>query len=311
MLIFSIIPVIMGAGVAMQTAVNSRLGSYTKSPYLASAISFLVGAVFLSLILLVNQTSFGIALTTITSNPWWLWTVGLTGAFALTVNVLLFPRLGSIQTAVLPIVGQIAMGVLIDQFGWFSSPVAQLTVFKAVGLGLVVLGMFLAVIWSNRHRVTTNTATPHKLWWQGLGIIAGLTFGVQTAINGRVGIVLQSPAKAALVAFVEGALILGLLTLVLRVPVGLRLKNVGQGLRQSWWLLLGGILGGTYILLSAWLVPQIGTGTVVVISLFGQLLFSAVIDQLGLFKATKLPINGTKVLGLVVMLAGVILVRFI
>lgn len=38
------------------------------------------------------------------------------------------------------------------------------------------------------------------------------------------------------------------------------------------------ILGAIYVLGCAWLVPQIGTGQVIVLVLFGQLFFSAIID---------------------------------
>lgn len=311
MFLFSLIPVVMGAGVAMQTAVNSRLSSYTKTPFMASAISFTVGSVFLALILLLTGTGFGISAATFVNSPWWLWTVGITGAFSLTVNILLFSRLGSIQTAVLPIVGQIIMGVIIDQFGLFYSPVSKISLFKLIGLILALIGMFLTVVLSARKNGQQNNEVKGKFLWQLLGIFAGMIFGIQTAINGRLGVVLHSPVKAALFAFLVGAIILIAVTFILRIPVTERLQRVSQGLKEHWWIILGGVLGGTYIFLSSWLVPQIGTGEVVVISLFGQLLFSAVIDQLGLFNANRNTINWIKILGLLIMFVGVICIRAI
>lgn len=63
-------------------------------------------------------------------------------------------------------------------------------------------------------------------------------------------------------------------------------------------------------MLSAWLAPMLGTGQLIVISLSGQLLFSTLIDQFGLFKAEKRPISVNKIIGLILMFIGVFLVHF-
>ncbi|MFD1671270.1 DMT family transporter [Agrilactobacillus yilanensis] len=306
------IPVLMGLTVATQTAVNSRLGKYTKTPFMASAISFSVGALFLLILMVATKTPILIPLTTFAHNPWWLWIVGFTGAFGLTVNILLFPRLGSVQTAVLPIFGQILAGTLVDQFGLFYSPISQITPLKLLGLVLVLLGMLAAVALGNKNKLTTTTnRNGSQIFWQLLGIFAGLVIGFQTAINGRLGTVLHSPIKATFVAFLIGAITLSLITMFLGTPVKERFHSIGHGLSKGeWWILLGGICGSLYIFFSAWLVPLIGTGQVIVIALFGQLLFSAVIDQLGMFHAVKRSMSLIKVIGLIVMLAGVVIIRF-
>ena len=312
-MVLSIIPVLMGLTVSSQTAVNSRLGKYTKTPFMASAISFFIGALFLLILLVLTKTSIFIPLTTFTHNPWWLWIVGFTGAFGLTVNILLFPRLGSVQTAVLPIFGQMLAGILVDQFGLFYSPISKVTPVKLLGLILVLLGMLTVVVLSNKSEITPNTKQKsNQLFWQLLGVFAGLVIGFQTAINGRLGSILHSPIKATFVAFLVGAITLGIITMTLGTPIKARLHAINSGIRQGeWWILLGGICGSLYVFFSAWLVPLIGTGQVIVIALFGQLLFSAIIDQLGMFHSAKRNLNPTKVIGLIVMLLGVIVIRFI
>lgn len=308
-----LIPVLMGLTVAAQTAVNSRLGKYTQTPFMASAISFSVGSLFLLVMMLVTRTSILIPLTTFTHNPWWLWIVGFTGAFGLTVNILLFPRLGSVQTAVLPIFGQIIAGVLVDQFGLFYSPISQITPLKLLGLILVLLGMLAAVVLGNKNGSKTNTNQKGtQIFWQLLGIFAGLVIGFQTAINGRLGTVLHSPIKATFVAFLIGAIVLTIVTLLLGTPMRVRFHAINHGIKKGeWWILIGGICGSLYVFFAAWLVPLIGTGSVIVIALFGQLFFSAIIDQLGMFYSVKRSMNLFKVIGLVVMLVGIVIIRFI
>lgn len=69
MLLLALIPAFMGSGLAIQTAINSRLGSVSGSSFLASMISFVVGAIFLNVLLILTGTSPLVSTTTITSNP--------------------------------------------------------------------------------------------------------------------------------------------------------------------------------------------------------------------------------------------------
>ena len=54
------------------------------------------------------------------TEPWWIWIGGALGVIYLTGNIVLFPKLGSVQTVIMPILGQIVMSMLIDNFGWFT-----------------------------------------------------------------------------------------------------------------------------------------------------------------------------------------------
>ncbi|MCT3283775.1 hypothetical protein C6Y11_14035 [Lactiplantibacillus pentosus] len=308
MFLLALIPILMGGGLAMQTAVNAKLRQFVGSPYLASAISFSVGALFLIVLTLLSGVSPFVSLTTIATNPWWIWLGGLLGVIGLTVNLLLFPRLGSIQTAVLPIFGQIVMGILIDQFGWFASPRELLTIVKVIGLVLVTLGMLVATV---RFNHATAEHPVKGLWlWRLLGIGAGMLIATQAAINGHLGTILQSSVHAAMVSFTVGAVLLLLLIAVLRVPTK-PLQIALQAGRSYWWMWIGGFLGAAYVFGSAWLVPQIGTGQVVVIALFGQLLFSAIIEQFGWFEAQAQRVKLPRLVGLLLMLVGVIGIHFL
>ena len=74
-----------------------------------------------------------------------MWFAGLFGVIFMTGNILLLPRLGSLQTVLMPVLGQITMGLLIDQFGWLGNPRHPMTMARAAGLVLAVLGVLLAV----------------------------------------------------------------------------------------------------------------------------------------------------------------------
>ncbi|WP_334329414.1 DMT family transporter [Companilactobacillus sp. HBUAS59699] len=307
MVILILIPILIGSGLAIQTAVNSKLREYVGSPYMASTISFTIGALFLIVLTLLSSVDPLIPMDTFAHNPWWIWIGGVLGVIALTVNLLLFPRLGSIQTAVLPLFGQIIMGLIIDQFGLFYAPKSGLTLVKFLSALLVSIGMLMSTGMIGKHLTGDNN---NNLSFQLIGIGSGLLMASQAAINGHLGIVLKSSTHAAMISFLVGAILLWILIIILRVPVK-QTKVAVQAGKKYWWIWIGGFLGAAYVFGVAWLVPQIGTGQVVVITLFGQLLFSTLIDQFGLFQSFVNKVSVIRIIGLVVMFIGVAGIHFL
>lgn len=308
MILLALIPILMGSGLAMQTAVNSKLRQFVVSPYLASAISFTVGTIFLLILTLISKINPLISWKIFVTHPWWIWLGGLLGVLGMTVNLLLFPRLGSVQTAVLPLFGQIIMGIFIDQFGLFDSPQSGLTLIKVSGVLLVTVGMLIATGVIGKQPINKKKSK-NNLFLQLLGIGSGFLLASQAAINGELGIVLGSSVHAALISFTIGTVLLFLLLVILRVPVQ-KLQIAFNAGKSFWWIWIGGFLGALYVFGCAWLVPQIGTGQVVVIALFGQLFFSALIDQWGLFKSHINKVNLSRIVGLVIMFLGVVGIHF-
>lgn len=312
---FLIIALLIGVGTPVQTAINSRLRSYVISPYLASLVSFAVGIVFIFFMSLAMNNSLMIPLETFHSQPWWIWFGGVFAVCGLTGYVLLFPYLGGVQTVVMPMLGQILMGALIDSFGWFDSLQIPFTFSRALGIILVVAGIFTFVMLNGllRKKQGTLTSAPknvnRKWMWQILGVLTGMMIAVQSSINGRLSTALNSSVHAAFFSFAIGLAILLLLSFILRHP----LTNITAAIRMKapWWVWTGGVFGSLFIIGYAFLIPIIGTGTVIIISLFGQILASLVIDRYGLLGAQKLPITAVQVTGLLIMLAGVVMIRMV
>ena len=306
----------IGIGLAMQTAVNSRLRKFVVSPYLASMVSFVIGTLFLAITMLIIGEPFGISINIFVNEPIWIWFGGICGVIFLTVNILLFPKIGSVQTTVLPILGQIIMGMLIDHFGWFRSMKQPFDSHRVLGVILVLAGVFFAVALqdvlskrgTNNIKVPTAPKSQANQWiWRLIGISAGMLTAVQFAINGELGSILNSPVRAAFVSFLVG-------TIVLIATVGLK-ERTFAGLKNTfkqnapWWIWIGGILGGLYVLINVHLVGQIGTGQTVILVLFGQVTGSLLVERLGLFGSTKNKIAWVQIVGLILMVAGIIIVQ--
>jgi bacterial/archaeal transporter family-2 protein len=66
-----------------------------------------------------------------------------------------------------------------------------------------------------------------------------------------------------------------------------------------------GLLIGFYALSATIVIPRFGAASFVAFILIAQLLTSAVVDQFGLFSMAKRPIDMTRLIGLIVIVAGI------
>ncbi|WP_414044066.1 DMT family transporter [Macrococcus sp. EM39E] len=312
-MIYILLALMIGLMMPIQTAVNSRLRTYVLSPFMASFISFLVGTLFLFIMTLATKHSVLIPLAVFQNNPFWIWLGGLLGVIGLTTNILLFPKLGGVQTVVLPIMGQILMSMMIDHFGLFYSPEKSFTLLRLVGIVILIIGVFCVIVLPDylrkkNHGFNKENDSINKLPFQIAGIIAGMMMASQSAINGHLGGLLNSAVHAAFVSFLVGTTVLLLLVTIVYRQLGNFKLALGKD--KPLWIWCGGILGSFFVLIMAYLVPLIGTGLVVVICLFGQILCSVAIDTFGLLGAQKAPVTRIQVLGLCLLFCAVIFIRF-
>ncbi|MDK4310541.1 DMT family transporter [Corynebacterium accolens] len=300
-MLWILLGILAGLVLPIQTLVNTRLRASTGTPFSSSMISFAVGTVTLLIVATaVTGGNYGIAQAF--NEPLWIWFGGLLGVVALTGNILLYPHLGAVQTVVLPIAGQVIMGLIVDHFGLFESPQSSLTAVRAIGAIIVLIGVIAVVATPSAATSSEDSAT--ALWlWRLAGFIFGCFTASQSAINGHLGQVTGSPVSAALVSFAVGVTALVIVNIVLRWRP--RIERP-EGKPNPWWMWIGGVLGALFIFGNAALVPQIGTGLTVVAGLLGSMLGSLIIDRV-----SGAPIKSRQVLGIALLLTGVVLIRLV
>lgn len=302
------IGIIIGGIISCQTAINSRLRAFIGSPYQASFVSFTIGTLFLALVTLASHQSLGVSSQILAQEPWWLWIGGFLGVIFLTTNILLFPHIGAVQTAIMPILGQVLMGLLIDTFGWLTATQQSLTPARLFGVILVLIGILVTVALPDILQHQTTTTTSGNPWpWRLLGIVGGALGAVQTTINGHLGVVLNSAVHASFISFLIGAMTLLVIVFVVDRNLSHIANATGHG--KPWWIWLGGLLGGVFVLSNTYLAPILGTGQTVVFALLGQLTGGLLIDQFGLLGAKRNPTMPVQFLGLLCLVGGVILIR--
>ena len=133
-----------GLAGSIQVAVMGRFGDRVGS-FEALAANLVFSTLIATILLLVLRQSlagFGDAL----HSPWWYWVGGggMGVVVVLTITVVT-PRLGTAATIGLLIAGQLAMGVLIDRYGWFGVEQVPISWPRLLGVLLLAVGALLAL----------------------------------------------------------------------------------------------------------------------------------------------------------------------
>ena len=133
--------------------------------------------------------------------------------------------------------------------------------------------------------------------------VAGLLVGAQPPVNARLGRTIGSLPAAAF-SFMAGTIVLLLIASLTSEGLG-SFANVGKA---PWWALIGGLLGAVYVTTAILTVRTLGVSGLTAIVITGQLTAAVLIDRFGLLGIAKQPIGLTRILGLVLLVAGAVLV---
>ena len=287
----------------LQTNVNTSLRNKLGVPQTASLVNFAVALIPLGVITFIIDGDLIIPWGRIAQQPIWIWSGGVLGAIYVTSNILLLPRLGSVATVVLPALGQVLMGMLVDQFGLFGSLKIESGFLRAAGAALVLIGVFMIVA-PNADKNAGGKAGIKSLsvWiWGIIGVVVGMLVACQTAINTELGRVIGSSQKAALISFLTGTTVLLILYIIFRIK---NRRKMPPREKPAWWMYLGGFMGAAFVLLTIYIATDIGTGMAVIVMLVGMIIGSMIIDALGIMGVEKRRITPVKICGALIMIGG-------
>ena len=300
--LYLLIIFLLGALSPVQTSANSKATYYLKSPVVSSFCSFLVGTAALVIITLIAEHSLVVPGEKVVGLPWWAWAGGAAGAIGITANILLFPKLGSMQTVLMPMLGQIITGFLVDSFGLFRSPVYPVSIVRFIGFAIVLVGVFYVVSHKGKHFRRKDT-----LVWQFIGIGAGAILAMQPPMNSQLAISLDSSFLAALISFASGTLILALVCFCVKEHRINITRIVTE--KRPLWTWTGGLIGVCFVVVQTYLVKFIGVGLLTILNIFGMLVCSVFIDHYGILGAERRPVTKKKLFGLLLVFIGIILLQ--
>lgn len=142
-------------------------------------------------------------------------------------------------------------------------------------------------------------------WWMlALPLVAGAFLPLQAGINGQLAKQVSSVLAAAFISFAVGGLALLLMVLVQREALSFAaLKGL------TWWHWCGGLLGAFFIATAAFAGPRVGALLFMVLVIAGQLGMALLLDHFGWAGFRQAPISLGKVAGLLLIVAGIWLIR--
>jgi len=142
--------------------------------------------------------------------------------------------------------------------------------------------------------------------WIRLAAGAGACFALQASANASLRAHLQSPLWAAFFS-ICGTIITAATVMLLLRPTA-PLATAARG--APWWNWIGGPLGALIVLSGAALAPRLGAAAFIAAVVGGQLACSLILDHFGLMDLPRQAVTPGRLLGVLLVFAGVILVKF-
>jgi transporter family-2 protein len=136
-------------------------------------------------------------------------------------------------------------------------------------------------------------------------LLIGALLPLQAGLNSQLRLWLPHPVFAALISFLVGSCILGIVSLFLRV----NWISSSRVVSAPWWLWTGGIFGANYVLVALILAPRLGAATLIGLTVTGQMISSVVLDHFGLVGYPLHPLSAGRLLGAAFLLIGTLLIQ--
>ena len=134
--------VLLGAGLALQVAMNTRLRAFAGGPVSASFMSFAVGTLALAAGLAASSRSAWPG-APLAHAPLWAWCGGLMGALYVLGAVVIAPRVGPGPLLAAVVLGQLSAALILEQFGWLGTVQHPVNAARILGVLFIVVGAAL------------------------------------------------------------------------------------------------------------------------------------------------------------------------
>jgi len=139
-----------------------------------------------------------------------------------------------------------------------------------------------------------------------LTLLTGALLPIQAILNTRLGKQTGGPLMGSLLSFIVGLICLLVLNLVTNTSAVVNLKPATV---MPWYIWLGGFLGAIFVGYITWINQQQGVALTFALVVSGQVFCSLVIDHFGLLGSAVRTITLEKILGAVLIIAGIVLIK--
>ena len=133
-------------------------------------------------------------------------------------------------------------------------------------------------------------------------VVIGMMIAIMVFFNGSLNMHLDSYVSGFII-YMVGLMTVSLILLIRRDQI-----KIDKSMPK--YLYLGGLYGVLLVIFNSYCFVQIGATLTLTLGLFGQMIFSAIVDHYGLFGMTQSKMNPKKIIGFTIVSAGVVLMTF-
>jgi bacterial/archaeal transporter family-2 protein len=144
----------------------------------------------------------------------------------------------------------------------------------------------------------------NKIIWIALAFLSGAFLPIQAGLNTKLGKALASPVYASMFSFIVGAA--GLITYIILTRQTISWAGIKDAPGYVW---IGGLLGAFYVTVIILAFPKLGPGLTFGLVVAGQMTVSILLEHFNILVAQQNSISYMKVLGVLLVVAGVIIIR--
>ncbi len=282
-----------GVFVAVQGTFNGKLAATGAGAILAGWISYL--ATFLTVLFVLTLRGRLVeAWRTVRRAQWWWFAVGLGGIPIVISMSWAIPLVGVAICSICSVAGQTLMSLILDHFGVGIAQRIPLGLHRLLAALIALAGLALAV---SAGSANTSLSLLILVGFSVFG--SGCALVIQSAGNGAVTELTGDPLFATFISVIGGAVGKSLI-LLLSLP--LHRADV-SALPHTWWLYLGGVFGAGITFCAAWAVRHVGTFSLTLAVVTGQMAMSLVMDYL-----TGTPVSTRALISACVMVGATFLV---
>lgn len=136
-----LISILTGVVLSIMVVLNGDLGNATGN-YISSVIIHFVGLIGIIILLVVTKSK----IKNLKGIPFYMFSGGLIGILTVLFTNISFTNLGVSLTVSLALLGQLVTSIVIDHFGYFDLEVTKFEKKKIIGLGIIILGIFIMTL---------------------------------------------------------------------------------------------------------------------------------------------------------------------
>ena len=142
---FEILPIILaltaGAGIAVQQAINGRLGITARNSFSAAWFNFVFGTTALGVAFVILILGSETRVESASGAPWWAYSGGVLGVIFIAMAVWAVPRIGVLLFALISISGQLSGAVMLDIVAPTDGTELGAQLFIGIGLTFVAIAL--------------------------------------------------------------------------------------------------------------------------------------------------------------------------